>query len=451
MATPGPVGGDLLARRYRLIDRLGAGGMSVVWRARDELLDRLVAVKWLDTELGGDELYRNLVRREAWATARIKHPAVAAVYDYGEVFGRDGRVRAYVVMEMLDGEPLATRLRLGPMPWREATAICADIADALATAHEHGVVHRDLTPENVMLTSVGVRVYDFGIAAPVGEPDDDTTGSTFGTPTYVAPERLDGRPAQTATDVYGIGVLLHESLTGKPPFPEDEWDDTAARWPRIAPRFRDVPGLPTAIARLGRRCLAYEPVERPTAREVADRLRAYALPWWRRRIAFAAAVAALVAVAVVGIIAWWPNRAVPAGSLGTPRTPVATTGVAPTAPPTAGATTPTASPPPSGQPPAVPPPTTASDSVNDALARLRSVIDSEYASGAITRADVAQDLRQVVDSIANALIVTPGADVSTMVAGLRRKIVDRTREHTISSDGAAALDSAAAQLAAALT
>jgi hypothetical protein len=184
---------------------------------------------------------------------------------------------------------------------------------------------------------------------------------------------------------------------------------------------------------------------------VADRLRAYALPGWRRRSAFAAAVAALVAVAVVGIIAWWPNRAVPAGSLGTPRTPVATTGVAPTAPPTAGATTPTASPPPSGQPPAVPPPTTASDSVNDALARLRSVIDSEYASGAITRADVAQDLRQVVDSIANALIVTPGADVSTMVAGLRRKIVDRTREHTISSDGAAALDSAAAQLAAALT
>src|SRR5262245_37335958 len=104
MASPN--GGDLLARRYRLIDRIGSGGMSVVWRARDELLDRLVAVKWLDPELGADELYRNLVRREAWATARIKHPAVAAVYDYGEVYGRDGRVRAYVVMEMLDGEPL---------------------------------------------------------------------------------------------------------------------------------------------------------------------------------------------------------------------------------------------------------------------------------------------------------------------------------------------------------
>jgi hypothetical protein len=99
----------------------------------------------------------------------------------------------------------------------------------------------------------------------------------------------------------------------------------------------------------------------------------------------------------------------------------------------------------------VPPPTTSSDSVNDALARLRSLIDSEYATGEIARADVAQDLRQVVDSIANALIVTPDADVSTMVAGLRRKIFDRAREHTISTDGANALDSAAAQLAAALT
>jgi len=453
MAPPGPVGGDLLARRYRLIDRIGAGGMSVVWRARDELLDRLVAVKWLDTELGGDELYRNLVRREAWATARIKHPAVAAVYDYGEVFGRDGRVRAYVVMEMLDGEPLATRLRMGPLPWREATAICAEIADALATAHEHGVVHRDLTPENVMLTSVGVRVYDFGIAAPVGEPDDDATGSTFGTPTYVAPERLDGRPAQTATDVYGIGVLLHESLTGKPPFPEDEWDDSAARWPRVAPRFREVPGLPGAIARLGRRCLSYEPVERPTAREVSDRLRAYALPWWRRRIAFAAAVAALVAVAAVGVVAWLPNRGGPAGATVTQPTPATTTGAAtvPTAPGTAGPTTPAGSPPASSQPPVIPPPTTASDSVNDALARLRTLIDAQFASGAITRADVAQDLRQVVDSIANALIVTPDADVSSMVVGLRRKIVDRTREHTISSAGAAELDNAAAALAAALT
>lgn len=447
MATTGPMGGDLLARRYRLIDRIGSGGMSVVWRARDELLDRLVAVKWLDAQLGGDELYRDLVRREAWATARIKHPAVAAVYDYGEVFGRDGRVRAFVVMEMLDGEPLAARLRLGPLPWREAAAICADIADALATAHEHGVVHRDLTPENVMLTSAGVRVCDFGIAAPVGEPDDDATGSTFGTPTYVAPERLDGRPAQTATDVYGIGVLLHESLTGKPPFPQDAWDDTAARWPRIAPRFRDVPGLPAAIARLCRRCLAYEPVERPSAREVSDRLRAYALPWWRRRIAFAAAVAALLAIAAVGAGAWWPGRwATPAGfaAPSAPASATTTPPYSPTAAPTSspGPTAPT--PPADSQHPVLPPPTASSDSINEALARLRTLIDSEYASGAITRFDVAQDLRQVVDSIATALVVTPDADVSSMVAGLRRKIFDRARENSITSDGAAALDQAAA-------
>src|SRR5262245_42524070 len=218
MQFPGPLGGDLLARRYRLIDRVGAGGMSVVWRARDEVLDRLVAVKWLGSELADDDLYRDLVRREAWATARIKHPAVANVYDYGEVAGRGGQQLAYVVMEMLDGESLADRLRLGRIPWQEAVAICAQVADALATAHEQGVVHRDISPDNVMLTSSGVRVFDFGIAAPIGEPDDDATGSTFGTPAYVAPERLDGQPAQTATDVYSLGVMLFEMLTGHPPF-----------------------------------------------------------------------------------------------------------------------------------------------------------------------------------------------------------------------------------------
>ena len=118
MLSPGPLGGDLLARRYRLIDRVGAGGMSVVWRARDEVLDRLVAVKWLGSELADDDLFRDLVRREAWATARIKHPAVAAVYDYGEVSGR-----AYVVMEMLDGELLSHVLRLGRLPWLQAASV----------------------------------------------------------------------------------------------------------------------------------------------------------------------------------------------------------------------------------------------------------------------------------------------------------------------------------------
>jgi serine/threonine-protein kinase len=243
--------------------------MSVVWRARDEVLDRLVAVKWLGADLAEDTLFRDLVRREAWATARIKHPAVAAVYDYGEIAPGDGRVQAYVVMEMLDGEPLSARLRRGPMPWREAVAIGAEVADALATAHEHGVVHRDVSPDNVMLTSSGLRVFDFGIAAAVGEPDDDATGSTFGTPAYVAPERLDGQPAHTATDVYCLGVLLFEMLTGDPPFPEDTWDPEAPLRERPLPRPRGVSGLPSAVARLCQRCLAFDPAARPPAREVA--------------------------------------------------------------------------------------------------------------------------------------------------------------------------------------
>ena len=294
-----PLGGDLLARRYRLIDRVGAGGMSVVWRARDEVLDRLVAVKWLGADLADDALFRDLVRREAWATARIKHPAVAAVYDYGEITAGDGRAQAYVVMEMLDGEPLSARLRRGPMPWREAVAIGAEVADALATAHEHGVVHRDVSPDNVMLTSSGLRVFDFGIAAAIGEPDDDATGSTFGTPAYVAPERLDGQPAHTATDVYCLGVLLFEMLTGAPPFPEDTWDPEAPLRERPLPRPRGVSGLPAAVARLCQRCLAFDPSARPPAREVANRLAAYARPRWRAPAAIAAGAVAVLATAAV--------------------------------------------------------------------------------------------------------------------------------------------------------
>jgi serine/threonine-protein kinase len=304
MTDLGPMGGDLLGRRYRLIDRVGAGGMSVVWRARDEVLDRLVAVKWLGSELADRALYQNLVRREAWATARIKHPAVANVYDYGEVRTELG-ARAFVVMEMLDGESLSDRLLRGPLPWQEAVTICAEVADALATAHENGVVHRDISPDNVMLTSAGVRVFDFGIAAGIGEPDDDATGSTFGTPAYVAPERLDGQPAQTATDVYSLGVMLFEVLTGDAPFPEDTWNSSAPLTPRAAPR-PSVPGLPRGVARICQCCLSHNAADRPSARDVAEELRRYGRAWWPGRVAVAGTAAAVLVAAVAVLLAWSP-------------------------------------------------------------------------------------------------------------------------------------------------
>jgi serine/threonine-protein kinase len=454
MSYPGPIGGDLLARRYRLIDRVGAGGMSVVWRARDEVLDRLVAVKWLGAELADDDLFRDLVRREAWATAQIKHPAVATVYDYGEVRAQDGQSLAYVVMEMLDGQSLSDRLRRGPIPWREAVGICAEVADALATAHGHGVVHRDISPDNVMLTSSGLRVFDFGIAAPVGEPDDDATGSTFGTPAYVAPERLDGQPAQTATDVYSLGVMLFESLTGQPPFPEDTWDPQAPLRFRAAPRLRGVPGLPAAVGRLCQRCLAHDPADRPPAREVADQLAAYGRPWWRGRalIGVAAAIVALVAVAVA--LADWgrsgaPSGAAPPGpsaapvvtppagaSSGPASTPAGTPPratspapggsvgppvVAPPVPP--GRTSPVTSPP--GGATTAPPP--AGVPVQQALDDLRGIIAEGTRDNTI-RGDVADDLRNHVDAIAAQLAFSSGQGVRDMISGLRRQVTNRASQ-----------------------
>jgi serine/threonine-protein kinase len=435
--------------------------MSVVWRARDEVLDRLVAVKWLGAELADDELFRDLVRREAWATARIKHPAVAAVYDYGEVANRDGQSLAYVVMEMLDGESLADRLQRGPLPWREAVSIGAEVADALATAHEQGVVHRDISPDNVMLTSSGLRVFDFGIAAPIGEPDDDSTGSTFGTPAYVAPERLDGQPAQTATDVYSLGVLMFEMLTGRPPFPEDTWDPDAPARERIPPRLRGPAGLPPAVARLCQRCLAHDPVQRPPAREVADRLAAYTHPWWRGRVAVAGGAAGVVtAAAVIALVTWGPLA--PTGSA----TPTHGAPAASAAGPPARSPTPAGTPPPPSSPVGtvtVSPgaavtvtittaPPVASVPVEQALDNLRAAI-----TGTGLPDDLAQDLRQQLEnSIAQPLSADPTADVRSALSAYRSKILQRSSEldangqARMSTDARIALLAAVDELSAAL-
>ncbi|MDW5330482.1 serine/threonine-protein kinase [Plantactinospora sp. KLBMP9567] len=266
--------GGLLARRYRLIDRIGAGGMSVIWRARDEVLDRVVAVKVLAASLAADAKFREMVREEARAAAQLVHPHVTAVHDYGETLGPDGGITAFVVMELLTGEELKAELTAGPLPWQTAVEICAQVAEALAAAHRLGIVHRDITPANIMMTATGAKVLDFGIATQVGAPDEDEDGETFGTPAYVAPERLDGLPAQPATDTYSLGVLLHETLTGRVPFPADTWEElTRALEAGTEPTLAGVPDLPPAVADVCLRCLARDPVERPTAAQVGELLR----------------------------------------------------------------------------------------------------------------------------------------------------------------------------------
>lgn len=161
-------GAQLLGERYRLIEQLGTGGMSVVWRGYDEVLGRQVAVKVLASRLASDRAFRHRIRSEAQAAARLCHPNITNVYDYGES-QQVGLTVPYVVMELIDGAPLTARLSgVGVLPWREAVTIAAEVASALATAHARGVVHRDVTPGNVMLTATGVKVVDFGISALVG-------------------------------------------------------------------------------------------------------------------------------------------------------------------------------------------------------------------------------------------------------------------------------------------
>ena len=241
----------VLDGRYRLIAPIAAGGMSVVWRGHDEVLARPVAVKVLasaGSKVGGDPMFAERVRREAMAIARISHPYIANVYDYGESTGAGGITVPYIVMELVEGESLAQVLARGRLSWPTAAGICAQVAAALAAAHQLGVVHRDVTPANVMLCVDGVKVVDFGISATTGQSADES-GQVFGTPAYLAPERLSGGPAQAATDVYGVGLLLYEAITGHLPWSAATTTQmlTAHQYEPPAP-LPSVPGMPTQVA-----------------------------------------------------------------------------------------------------------------------------------------------------------------------------------------------------------
>ncbi|WP_308201253.1 serine/threonine-protein kinase [Paractinoplanes maris] len=282
MSDEWPIAGILLAARYRLVTLLETGGMAQIWRADDELLARPVAVKLPNG--------MQVVWREARMAAKLQHPNIAAVHDYREAVRPDGTVAPFVVMELLAGESVAARLDREPIELPEAARIGAAVADALAAAHANGVVHRDIKPGNVMLTPTGVKILDFGISATAGEPDDDDTGSTFGTPAYAAPERLDGMPAEPATDVYGLGVLLFEMVTGDPPYPVDTWEELAAaraKGPDVLPEE-----LPEAFRSLVGRCLAEDPAERPGADEIRFDLTAL---WLKPDVSATAAVASSAA------------------------------------------------------------------------------------------------------------------------------------------------------------
>ena len=204
--------GEVIANRYELVELVGTGGMSSVYKAHDALLERNVALKILHPHYGDDDEYVERFRREARMVAQMSHPNIVTVIDRGEDDGRQ-----YIVFELVDGENLKQLVeRTGPLPVRRVVELGVAIADALAFAHEHGLVHRDVKPQNVLLTPDGeAKVTDFGIARSLDVEHGVTqTGTVLGTSNYLSPEQASGKPVTPATDVYSLGVVLYELLTG---------------------------------------------------------------------------------------------------------------------------------------------------------------------------------------------------------------------------------------------
>ena len=263
---------QLILDRYRLIERIAFGGSAEVWRAHDEQLDRQVAVKRLHPHLLPDASSRKRLAAEARAAAGLSHPVIVDVYDVDAT----GEMPA-LVMELVDGESLSARIeRGGPLDPRQAAGIAADVAEGLFHAHQRGVVHRDVKPGNVLLASDGrTRLVDFGIAHSLAESAErlTVTGTVIGTMSAMAPEQLAGGPITPRTDLYGIGVVLHEALTGRPPYPAGSPLALAEAQRAGMP---PIDGVDPTLAAIVAACLAVEPENRPLhAGALAVALRAW--------------------------------------------------------------------------------------------------------------------------------------------------------------------------------
>jgi eukaryotic-like serine/threonine-protein kinase len=235
--------GDLIAGRYELLELIGRGGMSSVWKAHDRLLDRIVAIKVLHEQFTQDEEYVERFRREARSVAQLSHPNIVTVIDRGEEGGRQ-----YIVFECVEGENLKQLIhRTGPLPIRDALLLALQMARALGFAHDRGLIHRDVKPQNVLLNEDGqAKMTDFGIARSVDVEGVTITGTVLGTSEYIAPEQARGQRVDALTDVYSLGVVLYELLTGSVPFDGENFVAIALRHvnepaPSVLERRPDCP------------------------------------------------------------------------------------------------------------------------------------------------------------------------------------------------------------------
>ena len=253
--------GEVIAGRFELTELIGKGGMSSVYKAHDRLLDRVVAIKILHPHFTEDEEYVERFRREARSVAQLSHPGIVTVIDRGEDAGRQ-----FIVFECVEGENLKQLLeRTGALPVRDALELALQMARALSFAHGRGLVHRDVKPQNVLLNADGqAKMTDFGIAREIDVQGVTITGTVLGTSEYIAPEQARGQQVDAQTDVYSLGVVLYELLTGEVPYQGDNFVTVALRHVNEpVPNVLDLrPDVPPRVAFAAERAMAKSPSDR---------------------------------------------------------------------------------------------------------------------------------------------------------------------------------------------
>jgi hypothetical protein len=339
-------GSRVLGGRYVLAEVLGTGGMATVWRAHDQVLGREVAIKVLSQQFAADPGFAARFEREARHAASVSHPRLVTVFDSGI-----DRGTPFLVMELVTGRTLREVLdETGPLPTGQAVAVAAGVCEGLEAAHAAGLVHRDIKPANIMLADGEVKILDFGIARADGTAARTTTGTVLGTPAYLSPEQAAGHPAGPASDLYSLGCVLFEMLTGSPPFTAESQLALAYRqvYEDPGPPSARRPGLPASLDQLTARLLAKAPAARPASAAAARAgllavpaqggpalppATPAATPGSRRRLrrpeilltaALTAALAALATVLLTGHGSTRPAGPAPAAAGTTAHTPAAT-------------------------------------------------------------------------------------------------------------------------------
>jgi len=264
---------------YRIVRRLGAGGMGEVYLAEDSTLSRKVAIKFLAADSAADEKAKGRLTREARAAAQLDHPNICGIHEVGE-----DRGLAFIVMQYVEGETLAARMRRKPLELDEALDVGVQLTDALTEAHSHGIIHRDIKPQNIMLTARGhVKVMDFGLAKLVADDAQPETesmltgaGTVLGTVPYMSPEQVRGEPLDARSDLFSFGAVLYEMIAGTQPFAAGSPADTisAILTRETMPLARYSPQVPGEVERIVGKALAKNREERyQTAKDLLIDLR----------------------------------------------------------------------------------------------------------------------------------------------------------------------------------